>query len=124
MGNSYRECGITYMEVGDYFLPNLVLPEQKGVGIYGQRHKRFLKQYQSVVYTTLLITGKLQEYLLDVDERATRMKDQIVREMAVKEGLREQLKEESQMEWAGRMNQFYMIAEEFVCKELIYVFFP
>ena len=120
MRTAFEEYGGTYVAVGDYLLPDLTLPEQKGIGVYGLRHRRFLKENQSIFYITLLLQGRLEKYLSDIDEQARWMKEQIVREMAVKSGLDEALKESAPMEWVGRMNQCCYAAEEIVNWELIY----
>ena len=120
MKTAFEEFGGTYIAVGDYLLPSLTLPEQKGVGVYGLRHRRFLKENQSIFYITLLLQGRLEEYLLNIDEQAKRMKEQIVREMAAKAGLDEALKESAPMEWVGWINQCCYAAEEIVNRELIY----
>lgn len=120
MKTAFEEYGGTYIAVGDYLLPELVLPEQNGIGFYGLQHKQFLKENQPIFYTILLMQGKLEEYLLDVDEQARQMKGQIVCEMVTKSGLDEALKESAPMEWVGRMNQCCYAAEEIVNRELIY----
>lgn len=120
MKTAFEEFGGTYIAVGDYLLPNLTLPAGKEIGIYGLCHRRFLKENQPIFYTTLLLQGKLEEYLLNVDEQAKQMKEQIVREMAVKDGLDEALKESAPTEWVGRMNQCCHAAEEILNRELIY----
>lgn len=120
MKTVFEEFGGTYMVVGDYFLPNLTLSEQKGIGVYGLRHRRFLKENQPVFYIILLLKGKLMEYPSDIDEQARQMKERIVREMAAKAGLDEALKESAPMEWVGRMNQYCLAAEEIINRELIY----
>ena len=120
MKTVFEELGGTYIAVGDYLLPALTLSVGKEIGIYGLRHRRFLKENQPIFYTILLLQGKLEKYLLDVDEQARRMKEQIVREMAAKDGLNEVLKEFAPMEWIGRMNQYCLAAEEIINRELIY----
>ena len=120
MKTVFEEFGGTYMVVGDYLLPDLVLSARKEIGIYGLRHRRFLKENQPIFYTILLLQGKLEKYLQDVDEQARGMKEQIVREMAAKDGLNEALKEFAPMEWIGRMNQYCLAAEEIINRELIY----
>ena len=120
MKTAFEEFGGTYIAMGDYLLPNLTLPAGKEIGIYGLRHRKFLKENQPIFYTILLLQGKLEKYLLDVDEQARQMKEQIVREMAAKNGLNEVLKESAPMEWVGQMNQCCYAAEEFVNQDLIY----
>lgn len=120
MKTAFEEFGGTYIAVGDYLLPDLTLPAGKTIGIYGLRHRKFLKENQPIFYTTLLLQGKLEEYLLNVDEQARQMKEKIVREMAAKIGLDENLKESAPMEWVGLMNQCCLAAEEIVNRDLIY----
>lgn len=107
----------------DYDLPCLSLPakkEHKPIGVWGQRHLRYLKQHRKVLYTNLLTSGKLNSYLADIDEQATAMFLRLVKQMAEREGVTEQLKAENQMEWVGRMNNIRNRAMETVNAELIY----
>ena len=96
---------ITYTQQGDYLLPDLKLPEQPKVeiGIWGKRHLRYLKNHRPIIYTNLLTSCKLTAYLSDIDKEATKMFDRIVKQLAEKEGLSEQLKVENQMLWVGKM---------------------
>ena len=118
----FEQNGGTYRQVGDYLLPNITLPEEETVhiGIWGQRHKRYLKQNQRVLYMNLLTSGKLNSYLADIDNQAEAMFIRLVKEMAEKQGVTEALKAENQMEWAGRINNICNQATEFVNAELIY----
>jgi len=115
--------GGTYAQVADYLLPNLILPEeeQKSIGIWGQRHARYLKQNHKVLYMNLLTSGKLNAYLADIDEQAEAMFSQLVKEMADKQGVTEHLKATDQMAWVGKMNAIRNAAIEIVNKELIFV---
>lgn len=115
--------GGTYAQVADYLLPNLILPEeeQKSIGIWGQRHARYLKQNHKVLYMNLLTSGKLNAYLADIDEQAEAMFSQLVKEMADKQGVTEHLKATDQMAWVGKMNAIRNAAMEIVNKELIFV---
>lgn len=119
----FEEMGGTYTQVGDYFLPDLKLPEeeQKPIGVWGQRHRRYLKEHKRAVYTTLLTTGKLNSYLADIDQQAEGMFLRLVEQMAEREGVAEQLKAEDQMRWVGLMNNIADRAREIVNEELIYV---
>ena len=101
----FEEMGGTYTQVGDYLLPNLGLPEeeQQPIGGWGQRHRRYLKEHRRATYTTLLTSGKLNSYLVDIDRQAEEMFSQLVKQMAETEGATEQLKADNQMEWVGRM---------------------
>ena len=113
---------ITYIQQGDYLLPDLKLPEQPKVkiGIWGQRHLRYLKNHHPIIYTNLLTSCKLTTYLADIDKEATKMFDRIVKQLAEKEGVSEQLKAENQMLWVQRMNNIRNRATEIVNAELIY----
>lgn len=118
----FEQNGGTYRQVGDYLLPNITLPEEETVhiGIWGQRHKRYLKQNHRVLYMNLLTSGKLNSYLADIDKQAEDMLFRLVKQMAKREGVTEALKAENQMEWVGRMNNIRNRATELVNAELIY----
>lgn len=119
----FEQMGGTYAQVADYLLPNLILPEeeQKSIGIWGQRHARYLKQNHKVLYMNLLTSGKMNAYLADIDEQAEAMFSQLVKEMADKQGVTEHLKATDQMAWVGKMNAIRNAAIEIVNKELIFV---
>ena len=114
--------GLWYERQGDYYLPCLELPEEKHqhIGIWGQRHARYLKQYHKVLYMNLLTNGKLNSYLADINEQAEDMFLLLVNQMAEREGVTEQLKAENQMAWVGRMNNIRSRAREIVDTDLIY----
>lgn len=119
----FEEMGGTYVRQGDYNLPCLSLPTEKGskpVGVWGQRHLRYLKQHRKVLYTNLLTSGKLNSYLADIDKQAENMFLRLVEQIANREGVTEQLKAENQIEWVGRMNNIRSRAMEIVNAELIY----
>lgn len=119
----FEEMGGTYVRQGDYFIPCLTLPaekENKPIGVWGQRHKRYLREHKRATYTTLLTSGKLNSYLADIDEQAEEMFFRLVKQMAEREGVTEQLKEGNQLEWVGRMNNIRACAKEVVENELIY----
>lgn len=119
----FEQNGGTYRQVGDYLLPNLTLSEeeQKPIGIWGQRHLRYLKQYRKVLYTNLLTSGKLNSHLAEIDEQATDMFFRLVKGFAKKEGVTEKLKAENQMEWVGRMNNIRNRAMEIVNTYVIFI---
>ena len=103
-----KKNGLWYELQGDYYIPCLTLPtekEHKPIGLWGQRHKRYLQEHKRAVYTTLLTSGKLNRYLADIDEQAAEMMFRLVEQMAGKEGVTEQLKAENSMLWVGRMNE-------------------
>lgn len=109
----------TYHREGDYFLPDLSVPELPAIGIWGQRWRRHLKEHRQALYTALLLSGKLDGRLSEIDEQAEAMFSQLVKQMAEQEGITEQLKADNQMEWAGRMNNIRARVEEIIMKELI-----
>ena len=119
----FEQMGGTYMQQGDYMLPNLILPaeEERPIGIWGKRHVRYLKQYHKVRYINLLTSGELNCYLTDIDEQAEDMFFRLVKQMAEREGVTEQLKAENQMEWVRRMNNIRNIAAEIINHELILI---
>lgn len=114
--------GLWYELQGDYYLPCLKLPkeESRHIGIWGQRHLRYLKQHRKVLYSELLISGKLNEYLADLNEQAEELFSRLVKQLAEKEGVTEAIKEENQMLWVQRMNNIRSAAMEVVSNELIY----
>ena len=114
--------GLWYELHGDYYLPCLALPdeEQKPIGIWGQRHLRYLKNHRKVLYTNLLTSGRLNSYLVDIDEQAEEMFERLTRQMAIAEGVTEQLKADNQMAWVGRMNSIRNRVKEVVNTEIIY----
>ena len=114
---------ITDTHQGDYLLPILKLPEQQKVeiGIWGKQHLKYIKNHRPILYTNLLTSCKLTSYLADIDEEATEMFDGIVKHLAEREGVTEQLKADNQMLWVRRMNNIRNQATEIVNNELIYV---
>ena len=118
-----EQTGISYTLHGDYYLPDLALPEEeKGVeiGVWGQRHLRYIKQHRKVLYLNLLTSGKLNGHLADIDKQAEDMLSRLVKQMAERECVTEQLKADNQMEWVARMNNIRSRATEIVNKDLIY----
>ena len=118
----FEEIGGTYIRHGDYLIPCLTLPEeqQRFVGVWGQRHLRYLKEYRRSVYLNLLTSGKLNDYLADIEEQAQERFERVVEQMKQAHGITEQLKAENQMEWVARMNNIQSCAREIVDKEMIY----
>ncbi|MCI6388322.1 MAG: TnpV protein [Ruminococcus sp.] len=116
-----EQTGISYSLQGDYYLPDLKLPdeENKPIGLWGQRHARYLKQNHKVLYMNLLTSGKLNSYLADIDEQAENMFFRVVKQMSNREGVTEQLKVDDQMEWVSRMNNVRNRATEIVNNEII-----
>lgn len=119
MKSLFEELGGTYYQEGDYFLPDLLPPESFSVGIWGQRRKHFLKTQREPIYTALLLSGKLDNHLSEIDAQAEAIFFQLVKQLARQEGITEQFKVENQMEWVGRMNSARNRAEEIIYKELI-----
>lgn len=117
-----ENTGLWYELQGDYYLPCLKLPEEEQayIGIWGQRHRRHLKEYHRVRYANLLTTGKLNDYLADLNEQAEAMFSQLVKLLAEMEGVTEVLKAENQMLWVQKMNNLQNAAMEIVSNELIY----
>ena len=114
------KTGISYTKQGDYYLPALPDKEQQPIGIWGQRHLRHIKQNQRVLYTNLLTSGKLNSYLADINRQAEDMFFRLVKQMAEREGVTEQLKEDNQMEWVARMNNIRSRVTEVVNTDFIY----
>ena len=114
--------GLWYELIGDYYFPCLTVPteEEQPVGIWGQRHKRYIKEYHPALYNALLLNGRLNSYLADIDRDACDMFDSLVRQTAENEGVTEQLKVSDQMEWIRRMNSIQSRVREFILNELIY----
>lgn len=113
---------IRYTMQGQYYLPDLTLSEEEHpIGIWGQRHLRYLKQYRKVLYYNLLTSGRLNSFLADVNVQAEEMFSQIMNRMAEQEDVNEQHKANHPMEWIARMNSICSRAEEIVNKELVYV---
>ena len=107
---------------GDYYLPCLKLPEEEAVhiGIWGQRHRRYLKEHRRATYATLLTSGKLNSYLADIDRQAEELFSQLVKQVAEAEDVTETLKTDEPMEWVGRMNNIRNRATEIINAEIIY----
>ena len=114
--------GLWYELQGDYDLPCLKLPEERTayIGVWGQRHLRYLKQHRKVLYSELLISGKLNDHLADLNEQAEEMFSRLVKQLAEKEGVTEALKAENQMLWVQKMNNIRSAAMEIVSSNLIY----
>ena len=118
----FEEMGGTYVRCGDYFIPNLTLPEEESrfVGAWGQRHLQYLREYRRTVYLDLLMSGRLNSYLADTEEQAQERFERIVEQMKQAQGITEQLKADNALEWVGRMNNIQACAREIVDKEIIY----
>ncbi len=118
-----EKTGISYTLHGDYYLPDLALPteKEKPIGIWGQRHLQYLKEHKRIVYLNLLTSGRLNEYLVSVDEQAEDIFSRLVKEYADRQGVTERLKAENQLEWVGKMNNIRACVREIVEREIIYL---
>ena len=119
----FEEMGGIYVRCGDYFIPCLTLPEEEEprfVGVWGQRHLQYLKEYRRTVYLDLLMSGRLNSYLADIEEQAQERFERIVEQMKQAQGITEQLKADNALEWVGRMNNIQACAREIVDREIIY----
>ncbi len=115
---------ITYRKVGDYMIPNIILPPEEinvEIGLWGMRHKDYLMKNKRVLFNIMLSKGTLYQHLAEVDKQAEELFFRLIDDMAKAEGITEQLKSENQMEWVGRMNNIKSRAREIVNTEMIYV---
>ncbi len=116
------ENGIDYILAGDYYIPDLKLPEEnRPIGRYGRLHREYLKQEHPARYSSLILTGTLWTYLADLNEQAEERLDLIIEQMKAAEGVTEELKARNQLEWVGRMNNIRNRVEEIINSELIYI---
>lgn len=123
MGKSiFEEMGGRYEKQGGYLIPCLTLPTEKEtvIGVWGQRHLRYLKEYRRVTYTNLLTSGRLNAYLADIDRQAQERFETLIEQMKQAQGITEQLKAENALEWVQRMNNVKACAREIVEREIIY----
>ena len=117
-----KSNGLWYELQGEYYLPCLTFPpeEEKSIGIWGQRHLRYLREYRKVTYINLLTSGRLNGYLAEIDRQAQERFERLIEQTRQAQGITEQLKAENALEWAGRMNNIRACAMEIVNKEIIY----
>ena len=117
-----EQNGLWYELQGDYYIPCLVLDEEEtqSIGRWGRKYHRYIKEHRPVLHTTLLLSGKLNSHLAEIDNRATEMFDRLMKQLAEKEGITEQLKATDQMAWVGAMNSIRNRAEEIVNAEVIF----
>ena len=114
--------GMSYTLHGDYYLPDLVLREEETTYVkYGMLRKQFLKEHRSARYQYLLLTGKLNEHLNQTDQEAREQVEMLMKQMAEKKGVTEELKVQDQMKWVGLMNNIKVSAEEIILKNMVYV---
>ena len=118
----FEEIGGRYEQQGDYLIPCLTLSTEKEtiIGVWGQRHLRYLKEYRRVTYTNLLTSGRLNSYLADIEKQAQERFETLIEQMKQAQGITEQLKAENALEWVGRMNNIRACAREIVEREIIY----
>ena len=112
---------ISYSKVGDYLIPNLILPEEEqSIGKYGRMRRRYLKEHRPVLFSNLILSGKLYQHLAEIDRTCENRLEPIIRQIQVQERGTEKLKADDQMEWIRRMNSIQKRAEEIVLSELVY----
>ena len=111
---------LTYTMQGDYLLPDLTVPESPTLGKYGMLRRSYLKDHRDGIYTGMLLTGKLNAHLTEIDRQATEMMERLTAQMAKAQGVTESLKASDQMKWVQMMNNIQNAAEEAVLAELIY----
>ena len=119
----FEQLGGTYTQIGDYLLPDLSLPAEKetgNIGVWALRHKRYLKQHHKVLYYNLLTSGKLDSHLADIEEQAQKLFLRLVKELAEKEGMTEQLKAADPMAWVRQMNNIRSRAAEIINEEVVF----
>ncbi len=118
----FERLGGEYEQQGDYLIPCLTVPaeEEQAIGIWGQRHLDYLKQYRKVTYTNLLTSGRLNAYLADIDRQAQERSHRLIEDMKQSQGITEQLKAENALEWTGKVNNLSVYAREIVEQEIIY----
>lgn len=118
----FEQLGGTYEQQGDYFLPCLTVPaeNEQSIGVWGQRHLRYLKEYRRATYITLLTSGRLNAYLADIDRQAQERMERLTEQMKREQGITEQLKAENALEWVQRMNHIRTCVREIVESEIIY----
>ncbi len=113
--------GLTYTLVGDYYIPDLVLPEEsKSIGKWGRMHREYLKEHRPILFNDLVLSGQLWTYLADLNEQAQERLSLMIEQMKAAEGVTEDLKAFDQMAWVGAMNSIHNRAEEIILQELIY----
>ena len=121
MKEKFIENGIEYVRNGDYYIPNLTVPDDKvyNIGRYGRMHSIFIKENRPCIYSMKMLNGTWLAYLEEIDTTAKEMVDKIVKDMAVKQGITEELKAKDQMAWVGAMNNIKHSAEEIVLREFV-----
>ena len=116
----FEQMGGTYTQVGDYLHPDVELSEEKPIGVWGTQHYHHLRKTNRILFSQLVVSGKMNNYLADIDKQAEEMFSQLVKQLAEKDGITETLKADNQMLWVQRMNAVRETATEIVNSELIY----
>ena len=120
----FEQMGGTYTEINGYLIPDLKLPDEndnRDIGIFGRRHLNYIKKHKRLLYAELLTSGKLHSYLADLNEEALEMQERLIKQMAARQGITEQLKATDPLEWVGRMNNIRNSTTEIINHELIYI---
>ena len=121
MKSLYEELGGTYRQVGDYFIPDIELPERNyEIGKYGRMRHRYLKEHRKIQYTTMILDGTLYDHMEEIDRICSERIETMVTAMKKQQGITEELKARDQLAWVGAMNNIRNVAEEIVLRELIY----
>ncbi len=122
MKEKFIENGIEYVKSGDYYIPNLTVPDDKvyNIGKYGRLHSIFIKENRHCIYSMKMLDGTWLAYLEEIDTTAKKMIDKLIKDMAIKQGITEELKAKDQMAWVGAMNNIRHSAEEFVLRDFVY----
>ena len=122
MKERFIENGIEYVRNGDYYIPNLTVPDDKvyNIGKYGRLHSIFIKENRPTIYSMKMLNGTWLAYLEEIDTTAKEMVDKLIKDMAVKQGITEEIKAKDQMAWVGAMNNIRHSAEEILYKDLLF----
>lgn len=120
MKSLFEELGGTYYREGDYLIPDLIAPEAPQIGIWGRRRRDYLLKNREPIYTGLLLSGNLNAHLEEIDQSASEMYELLIKQMAERDGVTEELKAQNQMQWVQRMNNIQYRAMEIINHELIY----
>ena len=121
MKSTFEKNGGTYIRVGDYYIPNLQAPKTNArIGKYGRLHKKFIKENHPAIYTALMLSGNMSDYLHQVDSKAKKELSRLMSLLAEKQGITEQLKAENQLKWVGLMNNIKAQAEEKIYSDIVY----
>ena len=118
--STFEQMGGTYRQEGNYLLPNPTVPERVSVGIWGQRRRQYLRGHRKALYNALLLSGKLDNHLADINQQAEDVFSQLVKQMAEQESITEQLKADSQLEWVCMMNDIRSVVMAIIDREVIY----